>query len=402
MIPDGWELKNLEEIGEFKNGINKSKEDFGFGVPFVNLMDVFGTSAIGKKNYALVNATQKETQDFNLVKGDVLFIRSSVKPQGVGLTSVVIEDIENTVYSGFIIRFRPKIAIDHSFMRYCFYEQGFRRRLLSNSTISENTNINQQALNKLTLLIPPFLEQCRIAEVLGVWDEAIDLLERLIGKTRSRKQGLMQQLLSGKKRFKEFEGSELRRYHFKDIFKRITRKNTVNNSNVLTISGTYGLINQRDFFNKRVTADNLEGYYLIEKGEFAYNKSYSNGYPLGAIKGLDRYDAGVLSTLYICFRLSDSLNSGDFMAHYFESGIFNKEIYGIAQEGARNHGLLNIGVNDFFELFLRVPSLPEQEKIAAVLSAADEEISTLEKQLAAYRQQKLGLMQQLLTGRIRI
>ena len=402
MIPDGWELKNLEEIGEFKNGINKSKEDFGFGVPFVNLMDVFGTSAIGKKNYALVNATQKETQDFNLVKGDVLFIRSSVKPQGVGLTSVVIEDIENTVYSGFIIRFRPKIAIDHSFMRYCFYEQGFRRRLLSNSTISENTNINQQALNKLTLLIPPFLEQCRIAEVLGVWDEAIDLLERLIGKTRSRKQGLMQQLLSGKKRFKEFEGSELRRYHFKDIFKRITRKNTVNNSNVLTISGTYGLINQRDFFNKRVAADNLEGYYLIEKGEFAYNKSYSNGYPLGAIKRLDRYDAGVLSTLYICFRLSDSLNSGDFMAHYFESGIFNKEIYGIAQEGARNHGLLNIGVNDFFELFLRVPSLPEQEKIAAVLSAADEEISTLEKQLAAYRQQKLGLMQQLLTGRIRI
>jgi type I restriction enzyme, S subunit len=109
-----------------------------------------------------------------------------------------------------------------------------------------------------------------------------------------------------------------------------------------------------------------------------------------------------LSTLYICFGLSNSLNSGDFMAHYFESEIFNKEIYGIAQEGARNHGLLNIGVNDFFELFLRIPSLPEQEKIAAVLSAADEEISTLEKQLAAYKQQKLGLMQQLLTGSIRI
>jgi type I restriction enzyme, S subunit len=238
--------------------------------------------------------------------------------------------------------------------------------------------------------------------VLGVWDESIDLLERLIGRVRSRKQGLMQQLLTGKKRFKEFEGSEWKRYHFKDIFRRITRKNTVNNSNILTISGTHGLINQRDFFNKRVAADNLDGYYLIEKGEFAYNKSYSNGYPLGAIKRLDRYDTGVLSTLYICFGLSNALNSGDFMAHYFESGIFNKEIYGIAQEGARNHGLLNIGVNDFFELFLRIPSLPEQEKIAAVLTAADEEISTLEKQLAAYKQQKLGLMQQLLTGSIRI
>jgi type I restriction enzyme, S subunit len=187
-------------------------------------MDVFGTSAIGKKNYALVNATQKETQDFNLVKGDVLFIRSSVKPQGVGLASVVIEDIENTVYSGFIIRFRPKIAIGHKFMRYCFYEQGFRLRLLSNSTISANTNINQQALNKLTLLIPPLLEQCRIAEVLGVWDESIDLLERLIGKVRSRKQGLMQQLLTGKKRFKEFEGSEWKSYSFSEIVKLRSKK----------------------------------------------------------------------------------------------------------------------------------------------------------------------------------
>ncbi|MGB3557398.1 MAG: hypothetical protein WBA24_02540, partial [Geitlerinemataceae cyanobacterium] len=90
MIPEGWEVKNLEEIGEFKNGINKSKEDFGFGVPFVNLMDVFGANAIGKKNYALVNATQKEIQDFNLLKGDILFIRSSVKPEGVGLTSLVV------------------------------------------------------------------------------------------------------------------------------------------------------------------------------------------------------------------------------------------------------------------------------------------------------------------------
>jgi type I restriction enzyme, S subunit len=257
-------------------------------------------------------------------------------------------------------------------------------------------------LKSYPLPLPPLSEQCKIAEVLGAWDEAIDLLEKLVAKTRSRKQGLMQRLLTGKKRFKEFESSEWKKYHVKDIFKRITRKNTVNNSNALTISGTHGLISQRDFFNKRVAADNLEGYYLLQKGEFAYNKSYSNGYPLGAIKRLDRYDAGVLSTLYICFGLSNSLNSSDFMAHYFESGIFNKEIYGIAQEGARNHGLLNISVNDFFELLLRIPSLPEQEKIAAVLTAADEEIATLEKQLAAYKRQKIGLMQQLLTGRIRI
>jgi type I restriction enzyme, S subunit len=318
---------------------------------------------------------------------------------GVGKSAILKEEM--AVSQHFIVWKCSSKNIIHNIYLYYWLQMMKHEfeRMAVGSTIK---TIGLPYFKKLEITYPPLLEQCRIAEVLGVWDESIDLLERLIGRVRSRKQGLMQQLLTGKKRFKEFEGSEWKRYHFKDVFKRITRKNTVNNSNILTISGTHGLINQRDFFNKRVAADNLDGYYLIEKGEFAYNKSYSNGYPLGAIKRLDRYDAGVLSTLYICFALSNSLHSGDFMAHYFESGLFNKEIYGIAQEGARNHGLLNISVTDFFELFLRIPSLPEQEKIAAVLSAADEEISTLEKQLAAYKQQKLGLMQQLLTGRIRI
>jgi type I restriction enzyme, S subunit len=403
-LPKGWEIVSLEKVAKIQTGLAKGKKDQKniVRLPYLRVANVQD----GYLDLSEIKEIEVDSSQVNryLLQNEDLLLTEGGDFDKLGRGGIWHCQINPCLHQNHVFAVRVN---RENLIPYFFAQQvsSFYGKAYFLSCAKQTTNlasINSTQLKEFPVLLPPLLEQCKIAEVLGVWDESIDLLEKLIGRVRSRKQGLMQQLLTGKKRFKEFEGSEWKRYHFKDIFRRITRKNTVNNSNILTISGTHGLINQRDFFNKRVAADNLDGYYLIEKGEFAYNKSYSNGYPLGAIKRLDRYDAGVLSTLYICFGLSNSLNSGDFMAHYFESGIFNKEIYGIAQEGARNHGLLNIGVNDFFELFLRIPSLPEQEKIAAVLSAADEEISTLEKQLAAYKQQKLGLMQQLLTGKIRV
>jgi type I restriction enzyme, S subunit len=405
MIPDGWNVYKINELSHYitsgSRGWAQYYSDSGdLFVRITNLTRERLSLDLSDSKYVRIPENSNEGKRTRLMVGDILISITA----DLGIIGFVENEFDKPAYINqhvALLRIDEK-EIDNRFIAYQMASESGHQQFISLNDAGAKSGLNLDSIRRFSILIPPILEQCRIAEMLGVWDESIDLLERLIGRVRSRKQGLMQQLLTGKKRFKEFEDSEWKRYHFKDIFKRITRKNTVNNSNILTISGTHGLINQRDFFNKRVAADNLEGYYLIEKGEFAYNKSYSSGYPLGAIKRLDRYGAGVLSTLYICFGLSNSLNSGDFMAHYFESEIFNKEIYGIAQEGAINHGLLNIGVNDFFELFLRIPSLPEQEKIAAVLSAADEEISTLEKQLAAYKQQKLGLMQQLLTGSIRI
>jgi type I restriction enzyme, S subunit len=397
MIPDGWTKTTLAEISDVIDCKHRTPSYADTGIPLISPGNIsWGKLDLDNCKCVLHDDYISLMDHCKVDLGDLVMGRN----QSFGVASYVYDDRIFALGQDTIL-IKPK-GCDSKFLYQTIQSPLFQEQINRLSSGSTFKRINLKDIRNLQVLAPKLDCQLKIAEVLGVWDESIDLLERLIGRVRSRKQGLMQQLLTGKKRFKEFEGSEWKRYHFKDIFRRITRKNTVNNSNILTISGTHGLINQRDFFNKRVAADNLDGYYLIEKGEFAYNKSYSNGYPLGAIKRLDRYDTGVLSTLYICFGLSNALNSGDFMAHYFESGIFNKEIYGIAQEGARNHGLLNIGVNDFFELFLRIPSLPEQEKIAAVLTAADEEISTLEKQLAAYKQQKLGLMQQLLTGSIRI
>lgn len=161
---------------------------------------------------------------------------------------------------------------------------------------------------------------------------------------------------------------------FKDLFNRLTRKNKENNQNVLTISARQGLISQMDYYNTLYASENKLGYSLLHKGDFSYNKSYSGDYAYGAIKRLEAYDKGIVSPLYICFEAKEGTNA-EFYNQYFESGMFNREIYKIAQEGARNHGLLNVSTEDFFDSFLVFPLAKEQEKIADVLIRLDKIIA---------------------------
>ena len=146
----------------------------------------------------------------------------------------------------------------------------------------------------------------------------------------------------------------------------MTRKNQDLVSELpLTISAQYGLIDQNEFFDKRVASKDVSGYYLIYNGEFAYNKSTSTDAPWGAIKRLDKYENGVLSTLYIVFKIrnEDEVNS-DFLVTYYDTSNWHKDIQAIAAEGARNHGLLNIAPADFFRTELMMPQdIDEQKKI---------------------------------------
>jgi type I restriction enzyme S subunit len=189
---------------------------------------------------------------------------------------------------------------------------------------------------------------------------------------------------------------------FNYLFDRLIRKNIVGNKNVLTISARHGLIRQEEFFNKNIASDNLSTYYLLKRGDFVYNKSYSMGYGCGAFKQLTRYDIGVISPLYICFSASQNNQCPDFYVQYFESMLIDRAIKVFAQKGARNHGLLNITIGDFFTMRLLLPPLAEQCAIAEILTTADRLIALKEQLIAAKRKQKRWLMQQLLTGKTRL
>ena len=185
----------MEQIGELKNGLNKDKKDFGFGSPFVNLMDVFGKSEIFSQEFGLVNSNEKEKETYNLLKGDVLFIRSSVKRSGVGETVIVQEDLLETVYSGFLIRFRDdRKSLAQEFKKYCFSSQSFRDKILSYATSSANTNINQESLNKINVILPCIGEQQKIANFLSSIDAKIENTKGELEKIQLFKKGLLQQL----------------------------------------------------------------------------------------------------------------------------------------------------------------------------------------------------------------
>ena len=176
-----------------------------------------------------------------------------------------------------------------------------------------------------------------------------------------------------------------------DFADRVTRKNSQNQSDLpLTISSKDGLVDQVSYFNKTVASKDMSGYYLLLNGEYAYNKSYSVGYDFGSIKRLDRYPMGALSTLYICFALKKHYS--DFIKAYFDSLKWYREIYMISAEGARNHGLLNVPTDEFFETKHYLPqNLNEQRKIADFIIALDHRIDAQQSLVDNLKKYKRGL-----------
>lgn len=191
-----WEKKKLGDIATLKNGISKSNEAFGHGKKFINLQDIFNKSYIFNGNYSLVDVTEKELSENNLLKGDVLFVRSSVKREGVGLPCVIMENLIDTVYSGFIIRCRFNINenIYLHYKKYCFLEFSFRKALLKKSSSSANTNINQDNLSKLYVKLPCLEEQTKIADFLSAFDRKLDNQKAQLEHWQQIKKGLLQQM----------------------------------------------------------------------------------------------------------------------------------------------------------------------------------------------------------------
>ena len=230
--------------------------------------------------------------------------------------------------------------------------------------------------SKFSVPVPGKIEQEKIGSLFQKLDSLITLHQRKLDHAKELKKGLLQKMFPK-------EGAsvpELRFPGFTDpweqrrlgeIAHRVIRKNEEGVSDLpLTISAQLGLVDQRDFFSSQVASRDLRGYYLLKKGEFAYNKSTSGDSPWGAVKRLTRYEKGCLSTLYICF----GLDEGDpaFLVTYYETNRWHKGIRMIAAEGARNHGLLNIAPIDFFEIKLTLPSeIEEQSRIGLFFQKLD-------------------------------
>ena len=177
---DDWEQRKLGELGSLKNGMNFSKKAMGIGFPFVNLQNIFGNNVIDVSNLGKAMASDSQLKDYNLLNGDVLFVRSSVKLEGVGEAALVPQTLDNTTYSGFIIRFRDEYGLDNNFKRFVFGIESVRNQIMSQATNSANKNISQSVLENLELAIPSKSEQQKIGAYFSNLDHLITLHQRKV------------------------------------------------------------------------------------------------------------------------------------------------------------------------------------------------------------------------------
>ncbi|EPU1179949.1 restriction endonuclease subunit S [Klebsiella pneumoniae] len=410
MVPKGWTLGTLKDLADTIMGYAFRSEDFvPTGIPLLRMGNLYqNTLDLNRNPVYLPDSFKFDYKRFLVSPGDlVMSMTGTMGKRDYGFTVEIPSNTQYSLLNQRVLKIVPKNNASSGYILNLLRSELILSVLYSFPGGTKQANLSAKQLQEIPVLIPPELEQKKIAQILSTWDKAISVTEKLLANSQRQKKALMQQLLTGKKRLLDENGTRFtetwKLYALSKLFQRVTTKNNGKSNNVVTISGQHGLIKQEDFFKKTVASDTLDGYFLLKKGQFAYNKSYSNGYPMGAIKRLNRYPEGVVTTLYICFELTIPKKScGDYWEHYFESGLLNNSLSQIAHEGGRAHGLLNVKPSDFFSLKVAVPGFEEQQKIASVLSAADTEISTLEKKLACLKDEKKALMQQLLTGKRRV
>ena len=371
---DEWNEFKLGEIGSFKNGVNKSKDDFGHGFPFINLEDIFNKDVLKKDEYGLVNVSNKELKEYDLKKGDVLFVRSSVKPEGVGLTTVVSEDLVDTVYSGFIIRFREEKQFIHDdFKKYCFKIRPFRNSLMSMSTTSANTNINQDSLNKLKIKVPTLNEQKKIGSFLNLIDIKLDLLHNKHKSYVNFKKYLMQQIFAQKLRFADYNDEWISKKLGKIVEfldnKRIPLNEDQRNNqkNIYPYYGASGII------------DYVEDYIFDEE--------------LILIGEDGTIDVNLASGKFWVSNHAHVLRAKDEINQYFLSEFLktiNFEIY--------NTGTIQPKLNKETckSIPIKLPSsLEEQNKIADILFDVNLKLNYIQKEVNEVQNFRKGLLQQM-------
>lgn len=265
-----------------------------------------------------------------------------------------------------------------------------------------NKTLGQDRFLKSKIVLPPLLEQQKIAAILTNQDKIIELKEKLLAEKQHQKKYLMQQLLTGKKRLPGFSGE----WKIQPLWK-ISNKQKKKNSGfqyslVLSNSAVHGIVSQDQEFDKEIAnEERIDGYYIVEPGAFVYNPRISVSAPCGPININETGKTGIMSPLYTVFCISSTEVSTKFLKYYFQSSCWYRYIKGVANYGAR-HDRISISDGDFFNMPIALPLKAEQVAITEVLSAADREIDLLQKDIEQEKQKKKALMQLLLTGIVRV
>ena len=393
-----WEQRKLDDIAQSKIGggtPKTSNESFWNGdISWIQSSDLTEGDIKNIRINKYISSEAVESSSAKIIDKGAITLVTRV---GVGKLAVVDRDFTTSQdflsLSGF-----DDCNVD--FIAYQLY-----RLMQEKAKVLQGTSIKGITKNELLdqeILIPlDIKEQESINQVLSCSDKLITLYQRKLENLKLKKKALLQKLFpkNGEQypelRFPGFTDAWEQR-KLSDFTERVVRKNGAESDRPLTISAQDGLVDQREYFNRQVASKDMSNYYLIKNGEFAYNKSYSEGYPFGAVKRLDYYESGALSTLYIVFKLIDTNVLSDFIVAYYMTHLWYGEISKRASEGARNHGLLNISPADFFQSEMLIPTnMNEQYLIGKFFESFDNLITLHQRKLEHLQLQKKALLQQM-------
>ena len=292
--------------------------------------------------------------------GEVIVPASGETAEDISIASVV--ENKGVILGGDLNIITPDKDLNSTFLALTISFGNAHKELSRFAQGKSVVHLHNADLKNADISYPEGKEQQKIGQFFQSLDRLITLHQREYFFTRTRKN-----LKPTSKKTNAWEQRKLG-----SIVERVTRKNTNNESTLpLTISAQYGLVDQITYFNNRVASRDVSNYFLVKNGEFAYNKSSSDGFPFGAIKRLDLYPMGVLSTLYIVFSITDKEKTeSDFLTVFFDTNRWHRGVAERAAEGARNHGLLNISADDFLDISLFLPKEnKEQQKIGQFVNA---------------------------------
>lgn len=387
-IPFDWDVKHFEDVADI------DKESLNGSTPNEYEFDYISLSDVDSEDFKIettrqIFSTAPSRARRVVKKGDILM--STVRPNLQGF-SIIRSEVKDLVAStGFAVITTKKC--NNEFLFQYLFSSGINRQFYQLLVGSNYPAINSSDVRKLKIPLPPLPEQKAIAQVLSTADAAIQTTEKLIAKKELRKKWLMQQLLTGKKRLKGFNG-EWKEVRLKDITTNFSRRNKeLVDAKVYSVTNKSGFVLQSDHFAGKVAGEDLSNYKIIKNNEFAYNPARVN---VGSLAYFEE-EIGIISSLYVCFKTTKDVLDY-FLLQFLQIDHTRHRIEALGEGGVRVYLWYDL----FSKIKIKIPSIEEQTAIAQILQAADKEISLLKAKAEKLREQKKGLMQQLLTGKKRL
>jgi type I restriction enzyme S subunit len=396
-IPEDWEVSLLDNLTKRGSGHTPDKEFeeyYNGGIKWISLADS------SHLDHGLIVKTEIEISDLGIKKSSaVLHSAGTVvmsRDAGVGKSAVMGIDM---AVSQHFIAWTCKNELDNWYLYYWLQsKKEFFERQAVGSTIK---TIGLPLFKKLKIQHPRFEEQQVIAQTLRTIDDVITKTTQLIAQKELRKKWLMQQLLTGKKRLKGFSG-EWEQLSIDQLFNPII---DINDGEVIhsimTISAKQGLLLQNEKFDRIIAGESLKKYTQLRNGDFAYNKGNSKTYQMGCVYQLEEFPSALVPFVYICFSPSELIDPRFYKFWFYAHGL-DRQLQKVITSGARGDGLLNVNSSDFFNLKLPFPQKDEQTEISQFLQIVDQEIKLLKSKLEKLKQQRKGMIQQLLTGIVKL